>query len=232
MMMEIMNSAPSFWASILDTQRCQTLVEFSAAIKYHEETLQRSTPFTSDTNIERRLRNLEQSLKFPGVNYDMRRRFQPQKARSNLIGWSPSLGKPQFPKDDSTVSKGKMPEQKGARPCRHCGSAKHWDYDCKNTRKGTKNARVHFASPDEEYLKAQNAYDDAYASCSSSDDEEKPLDEFVPQETASESSDESSPQQNACEALQVTTGIELGETSCSTDVNSQSRLRGSENFCV
>ena len=26
--------------------------------------------------------------------------------------------------------KGQTPEQKGGRPCRHCNSKKHWDYDC------------------------------------------------------------------------------------------------------
>ena len=39
---------------------------------------------------------------------------------------------PRFPKDDSNVSKKVTLEQKGACPCRHCRSEKHWDLECKH----------------------------------------------------------------------------------------------------
>ena len=56
---------------------------------------------------------------------------------AKLVGLSPSIDKPQFPRADKTVLKGKMPEQLNVQSCRHCGSGQHWDNDCKHAKKGT-----------------------------------------------------------------------------------------------
>lgn len=82
--------------------------------------------------------------------------------------------KPQFPKDDATVSKRGTPEEKGARPCRHCGSGKHWDPDCKYARKGIRQARVNVVQTTEEDHQAQEDYDDLYYNLPSEDESNEP----------------------------------------------------------
>ena len=57
-------------------------------------------------------------------------RFPYRKANVNLVGWSKNIGTPSFPKDDSNISLRKTPDSVGMRPCRHCGSRKHWDNEC------------------------------------------------------------------------------------------------------
>ncbi|KAJ3979040.1 hypothetical protein F5890DRAFT_1421900, partial [Lentinula detonsa] len=84
----------------------------------------------------------------------------PLKARVNLIGSSTNLQPPQFPKDDSNVSKKASPEEKGLRPCRHCGSGKHWDYECKYARQGVKRARTNHIVTTPEEDQAQEEYDE------------------------------------------------------------------------
>ena len=55
-----------------------------------------------------------------------------------------------------------MPEEKGARPCQHCRSGKHWDRDCKHTRRGEKCARVNMVATAAEDDQAQEDYDNIY----------------------------------------------------------------------
>ncbi|KAF7306872.1 TY3B-TY3B protein [Mycena indigotica] len=79
-------------------------------------------------------------------------------------GASRNLPPAPFPKDDANVSKKATPESKGARPCRHCGSGKHWDNECKHAFRGNKTVRAHLAAATEEELDAQEDYDDLYYS--------------------------------------------------------------------
>ncbi|KZT28377.1 hypothetical protein NEOLEDRAFT_1032955, partial [Neolentinus lepideus HHB14362 ss-1] len=53
-------------------------------------------------------------------------------------------------------------EEVGVHPCRHCGSGKHWDYDCKYSRKGTKQVCAHLAQCSDDELEAMWEYDKAY----------------------------------------------------------------------
>ena len=142
-----------------------------------------STYSTGDTSLEKRIRQLEVSMKPPqnfcyrpcqnrGNNNIGPGRDFPSNVHANLVGYHPSLEKPHWPRDDSVVSKGKTPEDAGARPCRHCSSPKHWDYDCPHARKGAKQVKVNFANPDDSYLEAQEAYDALYY-----DDSEEELQE-------------------------------------------------------
>ncbi|KAF8586347.1 hypothetical protein K439DRAFT_1237944, partial [Ramaria rubella] len=110
LIMEIMNGAPAFWHAVIDAQRCDTVVEFQAAIKYHEESLS-NAPFTASDSMER--------PDFRNKPY--------QEAFSHLVGWSSKLEPPKHLKDDSNVSSRSTPEQKGTRGCKYCGSRKHWD---------------------------------------------------------------------------------------------------------
>jgi hypothetical protein len=63
--MEVMNSAPAFWSTIIDPHRCRDLIEFSAAIKYHEVSLEHSPFGSGDSSMDRRVRQLEQLIKDP-----------------------------------------------------------------------------------------------------------------------------------------------------------------------
>jgi hypothetical protein len=76
-----------------------------------------------------------------------------------------------FPKDDSNVSKRATPESKNARPCRHCGSGKHWDYECKHAIKGNKIARTHLATSTSDDLEAQEEYDNLFYELSEDEEE-------------------------------------------------------------
>ncbi|KIO21108.1 hypothetical protein M407DRAFT_39370, partial [Tulasnella calospora MUT 4182] len=85
-----------------------------------------------------------------------------KEAHAHLVGFHQDLGKPLFPRDDKTLAKGKFPEEKGARPCHHCGLPKHWDNKCRYTRKGAKKVKANFANPSNNYLEAMSAYKEVY----------------------------------------------------------------------
>lgn len=111
---EIMSGAPVIWNTILNPHQFVKVTDLQDTIKYYEETLaQLSDP------KEREGRDSQF------------RPFRPRDkdARANLAKAPTSA--PKFPKDDSTISKRKTPEEMGVRPCRHCGSGKHWDNECK-----------------------------------------------------------------------------------------------------
>ena len=161
LIMEIMAGAPSSWVSILNPNLYDSLSEFQEAIKYHEENLI----------------HLGQHFREPREDHEPKRPFFRNKGqvisrKSYLVGWSSKLEPPKFPKDDRNVSK-KTPESMGARPCRHCGSSKHWDNDCKYSRKATKAARSNRVSVDDEELQAQEAYDELYYDLTSDEESDK-----------------------------------------------------------
>ena len=90
----------------------------------------------------------------------------------------PSLEPPKFPKDDKNVSSRKTPESVNARPCQHCGSGKHWDYECKYSWKGERQARANYASLSDPDVEALNAYDDLYYKLESGDESENDSQDF------------------------------------------------------
>jgi hypothetical protein len=145
---EIMKGAPNKWANLINTNLYPTLDLFQNAIKHHEENL-----IGLGFDYIRVQREGDTGRYFP------RRKH----ATANLVGASKSLPPPQFPRDDSNVSK-RTPESIGARPCRHCGSPKHWDPECKHAKKGTKMARANFVETSGEDVEALEAYEDLYYS--------------------------------------------------------------------
>ena len=68
----------------------------------------------------------------------------------------------QYPKNDKIVSKGKTPEQKGARPCRHCGSSNHWDFDHPFSRVENPKAQAFLLDLNADALEAYLAYENCY----------------------------------------------------------------------
>ncbi|KAJ3751601.1 hypothetical protein EV360DRAFT_89572 [Lentinula raphanica] len=156
---EIMEGAPTSWINVVTPHLYTDVDEFQEVIKFHENSLMAlSRPYRGYWSQE---------------NSSSYKNSAPTKARVNLVGSSPNLPPPQFPKDDSNVSKKASPEDKGLRPCRHCGSGKHWDYECKYARKGMKRVRMNHIVTTPEDVQAQKEYDDAYYDLSSDDEPEK-----------------------------------------------------------
>ena len=181
LIMAIMETAPAHWSTIIDTSTIFEVDELQSAIAYHEEALLHSFGHSDSAiqSLERRLRHLEQGSNrkiFTRANAAETRpskptnRFKsskrpptrPPKAKGMRIGAHKDIGPPPFPKDDSVVSRGRTPEQANVRPCRHCGSGKHWDYDCPHAKKGARIVRANFANPSPDYSQAQEEYDEAY----------------------------------------------------------------------
>lgn len=196
LIMAIMDGAPKFWRSHIDTMSLRSVRDLQDKIAYHEDSLMGSGGGADDAlrSVERRIRNLE-------MERERRRAYPPRmqprvaqnvvsreqgveseeeewSASANLIGGSKTLPKPQFPKDDANVSKKATPESKGARPCRHCGSGKHWDNECKYAKKtGKRVARANLVSIDEDDEEADLEYEDAYQNASERDDDDGEIDE-------------------------------------------------------
>ncbi|KAF7341208.1 TY3B-TY3B protein [Mycena venus] len=168
-MSEVMNGAPRSWCTVLDTQKYRNIVEFHAAIVFHEDTLL-DLPMNKSEDYGKQ------------DYFDRRKPFEKTNAtaRTNLVGISSTLPPPKFPKDDNNISKKATPESKGARPCRHCGSGKHWDNECKYSFKSNKFARTNLAVATTEDITAQEEYDELYygldeASSADEQDFDQPL---------------------------------------------------------
>jgi len=196
--MEIMNGAPREWLPFINTSRMQTIQDLLEALKYHEETLIQ----IASKDIERRLKALEFSsnrtfnrkVKVNTVETNFVKRKPFRKINKKLVGAHKSFAKPQLPKRDDIVSKGKTPEQKGARPCHHCGSRKHWDFDHPFSG-NDKKAKTFLVNLDTEAKDALVAYKNCYYqdSDASEDEEEIPKEEEIKSDTPSEQEDFPSP---------------------------------------
>ncbi|EDR12182.1 uncharacterized protein LACBIDRAFT_323267 [Laccaria bicolor S238N-H82] len=155
---EIMEGAPSFWRSIITPHLFQDLEQLRLSVKFHEDSLlNMGGGENSYQNANR------QGSQGQAKENTQRSPYNPfRNVRVNLVGWTKATSNPQFPKDDSNVSPHGTPDEKGARPCRHCGSGKHWDRDCKYARKGEKRARANMVTTAAEDEQAQEDYDNAY----------------------------------------------------------------------
>lgn len=160
LIMEIMEAAPTQWNTVLTTQLYRDIVEFQNAIHFHEDTL---VKFSHE-------RKERYDYGFKDRSYS---RNDYRTAHTRLVGWSNSLPPPKFPKDDSNVSKRATPESKGARPCRHCGSGKHWDPECKHSYQSNRRARTHRVASnfDPEDVEAQEEYENMYYNLDSEEEE-------------------------------------------------------------
>ena len=182
-MNEVLNGAPSGWRIVL-TPHLLNLQEFQKAIKAHEEILCSYPPVRSlvDQHAISKARyfrdmdgNHPMSSRSSGSNRSSEgNRSTGTKSRSQFqsslnptetssphafLGYSENLPSPKHAKDDSNVSLYNTPESKGARGCRHCGSGKHWDKECKYARK---EAKANFIAHIPEDTKAEEEYIQAY----------------------------------------------------------------------
>jgi len=182
-----MNGAPLYWEQFIDIGRYNTLHALQNAIKAHEVSLMKA-PDTFDLNKRLKALEAKSTGNKPFKNYKFKYNSKTNKVNKHpskgfkskrkavartfaAIGFHPSI-KPKYPRDDSVVSKGKTPEQKGARPCRHCGSPKHWDFDCKRPKDNDRKAKTFLASSDESYIEAYAAYEKCYLEDEDSENEE------------------------------------------------------------
>src|ERR1700720_1629326 len=72
----------------------------------------------------------------------------------------------------------KTPEFVNARPCRHCGSGKHWDYKCKHSWKGERQACANFVLLSNPEIEALDDYDNLYYGLESEDESSSELLDF------------------------------------------------------
>ncbi|QRW26688.1 Retrovirus-related Pol polyprotein from transposon [Rhizoctonia solani] len=156
---EIMNGAPKSWTTHIDTSRIVTWEDFLDKIAWHEEDLL-GKDSSHNSDIQRQLHQMQSTLKRLEGNRHSRPSARSHLAGSKPVGWHQNNPPPKYPKDDSTVSKGKTPKDKKARPCRHCGSMMHWDRDCKHAKKNSRFVRSHMAQADNDEWEAQEAYED------------------------------------------------------------------------
>jgi hypothetical protein len=174
--MEIMNGAPRYWSILIDTSRINTIPDLQYYIKYHEEQLVRN-PETQTQDLEKRIKALEtrshqRSSRYvqtneaeADVNFVKKKFF-----KKKPVGAHAKFSSYQYPKNDKIVSKGKTPEQKGARPCRHCGSSNHWDFDHPFNGNENRKARTFLADLDTNALEAYVAYENCYLESETEDD--------------------------------------------------------------
>ncbi|KAG7096173.1 hypothetical protein E1B28_006846 [Marasmius oreades] len=143
--LKVMDGAPANWSTMLTTQSYGTAEDLQTAMRYHEETLM-------DLDRER--------PRFSNQRDDSDHTFKPAYVPwSYLVGTCTDLPPPQFPKDDSNISKKTTPKAKGARPCHHCGSELHWDKECKYSKR-TACVRLCEISVDD--LEAQDEYEELF----------------------------------------------------------------------
>ncbi len=158
--MEVMNNAPSGWTSILTTHLYSTVVEFQSALKFHEDALIR---MGTDRHKQDNAPFFSRSFNSGKPNFRSKSTKDNKRVKAYAVGWSPNLEKPKFPRDDKTLTKRKAsPEAVGARPCRHCGSPKHWDFECKYSRQGSRQVRANLANFSEIDLQALEEYEDLF----------------------------------------------------------------------
>ena len=127
---EIMEGTPLYWMPIITPHLFQDLEQLQLSVKFHEESLLKLGGGITLTSLS----VCVYIQNFPKEN-SQRSSYNPFiNACVDFIGWTKATSNPQFPKDDSNVLP--MPGKKGAHPCQHCGSGKHWDQDCKHARTG------------------------------------------------------------------------------------------------
>ncbi|THH26480.1 hypothetical protein EUX98_g7699 [Antrodiella citrinella] len=98
---EVMAGAPHSWKTLLTPRLYETTREFQDAIREHEDDLLEAEPPRNKFS--------RWTPRFASADHTM------TEATANAIGFSPSLPKPSFPKDDTNVSKRTPPDEKGAR---------------------------------------------------------------------------------------------------------------------
>jgi len=162
---EILEHGRMSWFKYIPESERTSIDTLYKAIQTHE------TSLLNEENTQKKIKNLERAVQntpnhsshrtarthaveFPRNN---KGKFLP---RNKPIGSHPKFEKPPFPKDDNTKTKRKQsPKDVGGRGCRHCGSAEHWDDECRY-KNSTRTAKVNFLEADQDLLQAIQEYED------------------------------------------------------------------------
>jgi hypothetical protein len=177
---EIMSKTPTMWSVVLHPSRYTTLDQLQTAIKSDEQLLiklaeesgwpkNRLTIGQQVSTNSRAWRPYQNKTREETRIVEVKTQAVDTRRNSKRGGWDKF--KPMFPKNDSIVSKGKTPEQLNMRPCRWCGSLKHWDPDCEHAKEGAKKARTNFATLSVSAMRAEVDYAEAYEGRLESEDE-------------------------------------------------------------
>jgi hypothetical protein len=141
---------------VLDTQKYDSIIEFHTAIIFHKDML-----------LDLRMNKSENHAREDYSEHCKLFLKSDSSARTNLVGASPTMESPKFPKDNLMVSKKGNPESKGTRPCHHCG--KHWDNECRHSFWAKIIARANLVTTSADDEHAQEEYDDLYYALSDED---------------------------------------------------------------
>ena len=167
---DILDNAPEGWQKYFNRQP-NTLAQLCNTLKATEHL------YKKDADIERNITKLMEDMeKFKprkegnswsnkatvGAAKPFFKKANAHAAESkNPLGYHPKLTEYPFSKrDDVVTTKGQTPAEKNARPCRHCGSGKHWDNECPHARKA-KAVHVHYSTAEADLLEAFDEYEDA-----------------------------------------------------------------------
>lgn len=180
----ILKASPPSWFPTLNPMYLTSLTQLQGMIKYHEvrleqlihqagehqykkgsERYQRYRPrsYEVETEVETYSTGYADHNKSQTPGYNCQKAWKSGSDNSNFrADRSTQKQEYQYPSDDKTVSKGKTPGDLGKRPCRYCGSAKHWDNDCKYASKTT--VKSYFVSLSAEELQEEGDYQASYFS--------------------------------------------------------------------
>jgi hypothetical protein len=176
---EILKTAPTIWQSVLQPMNLHSLQQFQTALKFNEENLnqlvEQFEPRFRKRDDNRSPNKRPRTFKVDSTRVGTKGRGRESEKTTNdkrtyTIGWVGS--KPQYPKDDNTISKGRTPEEMGARPCHFCGSSKHWDRDCKYASRNRIRTNARLVNATAETLRAEIDYQEAYLASINSDHED------------------------------------------------------------
>ncbi|KII83327.1 hypothetical protein PLICRDRAFT_75228, partial [Plicaturopsis crispa FD-325 SS-3] len=144
MIREIMEGAPIHWNNLLTTHLYGNLIEFQNAVKYHEDSLMAMDSMQYRA-VDVVVHPEDQVSDLRAGNLDAQNaHISPAGAPENSPRTATYAAA--YPKDDNNISPNGTPEAKGARPCRYCGSGKHWDDQCNYSLNREKQAQVNMVS--------------------------------------------------------------------------------------
>ena len=168
-MTEILKKAPRLWGTVLNPRAYPDLAAFQTAIKYNEDLLiELGEKYEHNLRSSRQSEHRTRSYRIDSTNKSKnsrfgRKDFKSKGSRTYAVGIIDPNRKPAHPKDDSNVSKGKTPEDYGARGCLYCGSTKHWDRDCKYFKNNNApKARTLFLECSSDEIFAEAEYEQCY----------------------------------------------------------------------
>ena len=137
--MEVMKGVPAVWNTILDVANMTTIEQLATAMEYYQDQLIKANDYDNSA-IMRKLKEVDRFMEKFSKHRARTHEVETEQiieAEVNAIGQKPNgfsnnpiTTKPLHPPADHVVFKKFTPEQKGGRPCRHCRSKKHWDFDC------------------------------------------------------------------------------------------------------